>query len=114
MATLLVIVVLRAFAALLGLSEAVSELFLMRRELRFRLPGGVNHLYTGVLGALSGRWLFVSGALRQMCAALTFTAGVVLLAGPDPVPQLPVTMGHCWSIRLQKDTNIVIFKNEEE
>lgn len=99
MATLLATVVLRAFNVLLGFSKAISELFLVRRKLRFRLSGGVHYLYTGVLGALSGRWLFVSGALRGMCTALTFSAAA-LLTGPDPVPQLPINMGHGWSIRL--------------
>lgn len=99
MATLLVILVLRAFTVLLRFSKVISELFLVRRKLRFRLPAGVNHLYTGELGALSGWWQFARGALGGMCAALTFSAGV-LLAGPDPVSQLPINMGHNWSIRL--------------
>ena len=98
LASLLVKGILRVFTVLLGLSKAISIRFLVRRKLRFRLPGGIDRLYTGVLGALSRRWMFVSRALRG--TASTFGAGV-LLAGPDPVPQLPVNMSHRWSIRLQ-------------
>lgn len=110
LASLLVKGVLRVFPVLLGFSKAISERFLVKRKLRFRLPGGINHLYTWVLWALSRWWMFASGALRG--TASTFYAGV-LLAGPDPIPQLPVNMGHRWNIRLQK-TNIVSQKQFRE
>lgn len=113
-ATLMVIVVLRVLTVLLGLHKPTGQLFPVRRQLRFRLLGGVDHLYTEwVLGALSGWWLFVSGALRGMYTTLTLSAGV-LLAGPDPVPQLPVNVGYCWSIRLKKQTVWFKKKNEGE
>lgn len=113
MATLLFTAVLRASTVLLGFSKAISEPFLLRGQMRFRLPGGLDQLQTRALGALSGRWLFVSRALRGMCTALTFSAGV-LLTGPDPVPQLPINMVRSWSIRLREDTNTGVLKIEEQ
>lgn len=99
MVTLLVTVVLMAFFALLGFGNVVAELFLARGKPRLGLPGGVDHLHTGVLGALGGQQPSASGALGDVGTALTLSARV-LLAGPDPVPQLPVATAHRWSIRL--------------
>lgn len=95
--------VLRAFTVRLGFSMAISELFLLRGKMRFRLPAGLNQLQT-VLGALGEQGLFGSRALRGVCAALNFGAGAVL-TGPDPVPQLPIDMVRSWSFRLHKDRN---------
>lgn len=99
MATLQFKAILWAFTALLGFSEALCNLCLLRRKMRFRFPDGLNHLQMRLFGALRGRWLFVSRALRD--AVLAFSAGV-LLTGPDPVPQLPINMVHSWNIRLSK------------
>lgn len=99
LATLLFIAVPISFLVLWGFFNSISELFLLKRKMRFRLLAGLDCFQTTVLGALSGRWL---RALWGMCAALTFNAGV-LLTGTDPVPQLPINMIPSWTIWLLRD-----------
>lgn len=95
----LFILILMSFAVGEGFSSILCEFLL-----KFYLPPGLHHLHD----ALRGRR---PQALGGTCITMTFSVGV-LLAGSDPVPQLPINMFCCWTGALLNKHHIKIKKKQ--